>query len=353
MDFIKKMLNKIKKALFASDVAIDLGTSNTVLYVKNKGVVINEPSVVAIEDDGKFRYPHLFGQQAKIMIGKSPSNISIVKPIRNGGISDFYVAEEMISHYMSIALGGPKITLPNVIASISYESTPTERLAIQEAVIKAGSKDVKLVFAPLAAAIGANLPVSEPSGSMILDIGAGKTEIAIISLDGIVYGKSIKIGGDKFNQSIIDYIAEKYNLMIGESTAENVKEIIGCVYLKEGQIQKSINIKGRDFSSGTPKEISVWQKDICVALSEHIIELIRHIKSAIDSAPPELVADIMNRGMVITGGSAMLMNLDYLISEACRIPVFVAPNPITCTIRGLTRIIDERKIYSSLLFEQF
>ncbi len=346
------MFNRIKN-LFARDLAIDLGTANVVIYEKNSGIKLNQPSVVAMIDNGNTKVPYLFGDVAKMMIGRSPSNITITRPMKDGAIADFYIVEEMINHFVLEVMGGWKLTRPRLIICVPYESTTTEKIAIQEAAMKAGARDVYLVYESIAAAIGANLPVGDHSGSMVVDIGGGTAEIAIIALSGIVCGKSVKVAGDKFTSEIIQYIKTKFGVLIGQATAENIKETIGSAYIAKNEILKKMSVKGRDFTNGTPKEIEVTQEDVALAISDCIVELVHAVKHVLDLTPPELSSDISERGIVLTGGSSKIGNLDKVLSDILNVPVFVSANPLLCVANGLGKILDNFNLYSSVLFKQF
>lgn len=339
--------------LFAKDLAIDLGTANVVIYEKGTGIKLNQPSVVALIDNGNTKVPYLFGDVAKMMIGRSPSNITITRPMKDGTIADFYVVEEMINHFILEVMGGWKITRPKLVICVPYDATTTEKIAIQEAAMKAGARDVYCVYEAIAAAIGANLPVGDHSGSMVVDIGGGTAEIAVIALSGIVCGKSVKVAGDRFTQEIIQYVKSKFGVLIGQSTAENIKETIGSAYVAKNEILKKMSVKGRDFSNGTPKEIEISQEDVALAISDCIVELVQAVKDVLDLTPPELSADISERGIVLTGGSSQLGNLDKVLSDVLNVPVFLSQNPLLCVANGLGMILDNFNLYSNLLFKQF
>jgi len=337
---------------FAKDIAIDLGTTNTVIYSKGEGIVLDEPSVVAFVSEVGFDVPYLFGSQAKLMIGKTPMKISVNRPLKDGVIADFKVAEDMMRHFVKSISPKTRFVMPLIIVCVPLESTPVERRAIQEAAEKCGAREVFLIEEPMAAAIGAGLPVSDAVGSMIVDIGGGTTEIAIVSLDGIVRGKSIKVGGNAIDEVISQYIKQKYNLLIGDTTAENIKKTLGVAYLKPGDENKSSRIRGRDLITGTPREMSMFQADIVQAVSEPVVKIVEAVRSTLESAPPELASDIVDRGIVLTGGGAMLKNLDYVISEATGLPVFIAPRPLLCVAYGVGRVLENYREYSHILFRQ-
>ncbi|QED23449.1 rod shape-determining protein [Candidatus Deianiraea vastatrix] len=347
-----KVLTKINGFL-AKDLGIDLGTANVVIYEKGSGIKLNQPSTVALLNNGGSSVPYLFGDVAKSMIGRSPANIKIVRPMKDGAIADFYVVEEMIRYFVSEVMGGWKLTRPNLVICVPYDSTITERIALQEAALKAGAKDVFLVFEPIVAAIGANLPIGDHSGSMVIDIGGGTSEIAVISLSGIVTGKSLKIAGDKFTDAIIKYVKTKFNLLIGLSTAEMTKEKIGSAYVSKNEPERSITITGRDIATGIPKSIEIREEDITIAISDLIVELVRAVKDVLDSVPPELSSDIHERGIILTGGSSQIRNLDKVLSDIIDCPVFLAQTPLLCVAKGLGKILDNFNLYSNVLFKQF
>jgi rod shape-determining protein MreB len=340
------------KKNFSKDIAIDLGTANTLIYAKGRGIVLNEPSIVAVINERGFEVPYLFGNQAKLMLGKTPMKISVHKPLQDGVIADFKAAEEMIKHFIQLVNKNSRIIRPLIIVCVPLDSTAVERRAIQDAAEKCGAKEVYLIEEPMAAAIGAGLPVNDPVGSMVVDIGGGTTEIAIISLGGIVHGRSIKVAGNGVDNILIQYIKQKYNLLIGETTAENIKKDIGIAYLREQDEVKYTKVRGRDLVTGTPKEIEISQTDVVHAVSAPVAEIVEAISLTLETAPPELSSDIVDRGIVLTGGGAMLRNLDYVISEATGLPVFIAPKPLLCVVRGTGIVLEDYKNYSHILFKQ-
>ena len=334
------------------DIAIDLGTANTLIYARGKGIVLNQPSVVAVIKESGFEVPYLFGHEAKMMLGKTPAKISVHKPLQDGVIADFKIAEEMIKHFVHSSGCGNKIFRPTIIVCVPLESTSVERKAIQETVEKCGANEVFLIEEPMAAAIGAGLPVKDPAGSMVVDIGGGTSEIAIISLGGIVHGRSIKVGGEAMNKVIVEYIKQKYNLLVGETTAENIKKEIGVAYLRKGEEAKEAKIRGRDLATGTPKEIIITQNDIVSAVSDPVAEIVEASRNCLETAPPELSSDIVDRGIVLTGGGALLKNLDYVLSEATGLPVFIAPRPLYCVAIGSGKVLEDYNNYTHILFRQ-
>lgn len=336
----------------SSDMAIDLGTANTLVYVKNEGIVLNEPSVVAIVNEKGIEVPYAFGQEAKLMLGRTPAKIEARRPLQDGVIADFKIAEEMIKHFIRVVHNRKTFIRPLIIICVPSGSTAVERRAIQDAAERAGAREAFLIEEPMAAAIGANLPVNEPSGSMIVDIGGGTTEVAIISLGGIVYGKSVRVGGNKMDDAIIQYIRRKHNLLIGEATAEKIKQTIGTAYIEKNIEHKTMQIKGRDLMNGVPKEVTITELDIAEALAEPILYIIEAVKVALECTPPELSSDIVDRGIVMTGGGSLLKNIDYVISEATGLPVFIAENPLFCVVAGTGKVLDNYKQFKHVLFKQ-
>ncbi len=337
---------------FASDIAIDLGTANTLVYVKGKGIVLNEPSVVAmINQNGTFK-PYAFGQEAKMMLGRTPPDIQATRPLKDGVIADFRGAEEMLKYFIKAVRNKRSFSGPRIIVCVPSGSTPVERRAIQEAAESAGAKEVFLIEEPMAAAIGAGLPVIEPTGSMIVDIGGGTTEVAVLSLGGIVYATSVRVGGDKMDEAIISYIRRNYNLLIGESTAEKIKKQIGSAYVDPEAESRSIEIKGRDLIKGIPKEISVSQAQIAHSLSEPVGQIVEAIKVALERTPAELSSDIVDKGIVMTGGGALLENLDRVVREATKLPVVIAERALSCVVLGIGKVLEDFPRLKHVLFKQ-
>lgn len=309
--------------VFSNDLAIDLGTANTLVYVKDKGVVLSEPSVVAIRTDGRGKNRVLaVGLEAKNMLGKTPGHIVAIRPMRDGVIADFEVTEAMLRHFIHKVHNRRTFVRPRIIVAVPSGITQVEKRAVKESAESAGAREVFLIEEPMAAAIGAGLPVTEPICNMIVDIGGGTTEVAVISLAGIVYSRSIRIAGDKMDASIIQYIKRKYNLLIGERTAEIIKTTIGNAY-PDLQNLETIEVKGRDLASGIPKILSIDSEEVRVAISEQIDAIVETIKIALEQTPPELAADIVDRGIVLTGGVALLKNLDKLIREETSLPITI------------------------------
>ena len=339
--------------VFSSDMGIDLGTANTLVYVKNKGIVLNEPSVVAlIRDIGGLR-PYAFGHEAKMMLGRTPSDIDAKRPMKDGVIADFKGAEEMIKHFIRSVHKRKSFVGPMIIVCIPPGSAPVERRAIQEAAESAGAREVFLIEEPMAAAIGSDLPVTEPRGSMVVDIGGGTTEVAVLSLGGIVHASSVRVGGDKFDESIISYIRRNHNLLIGEATAEKVKKEIGSAKFIDSDLNhKTIQIKGRDLINGIPLEVTLDEKSVADSLHEPINQIINTIRTVLEVIPPELSSDISDNGIVLTGGGALLRNLDLVIKEATKLPVSVADQPLFCVVRGIGKVLENFDKLKYVLFRQ-
>src|SRR3989339_718648 len=324
---------------FSKDIGIDLGTANTLVYVKDQGIVINEPSVVAINN--RTEKIVAVGEDAKIMLGKTPQHITVTRPLVDGIISDFEVTEKMIKHFIE-KVHRKSFTFmprPRVIVGIPLDGTEVERKAVEDSVMGAGASEVLLIEEPMAAAIGAGLPIQEASGSMIVDIGGGTTEIAVISLGGVVSWKSLKMAGDKLNEAIVQYARDKFNLLLGERTAEKIKIQIGSVILGEKSV-KSI-IRGRDLLTGLPKEVQVTDANIREAIIKPIRLIIENIKSTIENTPPELVSDLYEKGMVLSGGGALLKGLDVLIAQETKMPVHITDDPLTAVVRGTGKVLDD------------
>ncbi|GBQ24099.1 rod shape-determining protein MreB [Acetobacter estunensis NRIC 0472] len=331
--------------LMSADMAIDLGTANTLVYVKGRGIVLNEPSVVAIAESRGKKQVLAVGEEAKQMVGRTPGNITAIRPMRDGVIADFEVAEEMIKHFIRRVHNRSIFTSPQVIICVPSGSTAVERRAIQESAESAGARRVFLIEEPMAAAIGAGLPVTEPSGSMIVDIGGGTTEVAVISLGGIVYARSVRVGGDKMDEAIISYIRRMHSLLIGESSAERIKMSIGSAMMPDdpndpGPLQ---HVKGRDLISGVPREVVVSQAQIAESLAEPITQIIEAVKLTLENTPPELAADIVDKGIVLTGGGALLYRLDEVLRLSTGLPVTVAEDPLSCVALGTGRTLEEMK----------
>lgn len=334
------------------DIAIDLGTANTVVYEKNRGIALNEPSVVAIKEEGGKIIPCAFGNTAKMMLGRTPAKIRAIRPLKDGVIADFKVAGEMIKHFINEVNQSKSWIGPLIIICVPSGSTPVERRAIQDAAESAGAREVYLIEEPMAAAIGANLPVTEPTGSMIVDIGGGTTEVGILSLGGIVYSRSVRVGGDKMDESIISYIRRHYNLLIGESTAERIKKEIGVACPPEEGDGREIQVKGRDLTNGVPKEMVLTERQIAESLAEPVGHIVEAIKVALECTPPELSSDIVERGIVLSGGGALLKNLDKVIKEATNLPVFLSDDSLLCVVNGIGKVLENVKALRATLFRQ-
>jgi rod shape-determining protein MreB len=346
------MFSKLTGFLSA-DMAIDLGTANTLVYVKGQGIVLNEPSVVAIANWKGKKQVLAVGEEAKLMLGRTPGNIEAIRPLRDGVIADFEIAEEMIKHFIRKVHNRRSFASPQVIVCVPSGSTAVERRAIQESAESAGARRVFLIEEPMAAAIGAELPVTEPTGSMVVDVGGGTTEVAVLSLGGIVYSRSVRVGGDKMDESIIAYVRRNHNLLLGESSAERIKQNIGTACPPEDGNGKSLDIRGRDLMNGVPKEIVVTQRQIAESLAEPVGAIIDAVKVALENTAPELAADIVDKGIVLTGGGALLGNLDYVLRHATGLPVSIADEPLSCVAMGTGRCLEEMKTLKHVLHEAY
>jgi rod shape-determining protein MreB len=329
--------------LLSADMAIDLGTANTLVYVKGRGIVLNEPSVVAITTRKGKKMVMAVGDEAKMMLGRTPGNIEAIRPLRDGVIADFEVAEEMIKHFIRKVHNRRSFASPQIVVCVPSGSTAVERRAIQESAESAGARRVYLVEEPMAAAIGAGLPVTEPTGSMVVDIGGGTTEVAVLSLGGIVYSRSVRVGGDKMDEAIIGYIRRTNNLLIGEATAERVKNEIGSACAPENGEGVEMTIKGRDLMNGVPKEILVSQRQIAESMAEPVGAIVEAVKVALEHTAPELAADIVDKGIVLTGGGALLGNLDFVLRHSTGLPVSIADEPLSCVALGTGRVLEDMK----------
>ena len=342
------MLSKVL-GMMSADMAIDLGTANTLVYVKGRGIVLNEPSVVAIVNSRNKSQVLAVGEEAKQMLGRTPGNIEAIRPLRDGVIADFEVAEEMIKHFIRKVHNRRSFASPRVIVCVPSGSTAVERRAIQESAESAGARRVFLIEEPMAAAIGAGLPVTEPTGSMVVDIGGGTTEVAVLSLGGIVYARSVRVGGDKMDEAIIGYIRRSHNLLIGEASSERIKQSIGTACPPEDGNGELIEIKGRDLMNGVPKELVINQRQIAESLAEPVGAIIDAVKVALEHTAPELAADIVDKGIVLTGGGALLGNLDLVLRHATGLPVSIADEPLTSVARGAGRALEEMRTLSNVL----
>ena len=349
------MFKKLR-SMFSNDLSIDLGTANTLVYVKNKGIVLNEPSVVAVRLDrngGAQRKVDAVGKAAKIMLGRSPDNLEVIRPMKDGVIADFQYTEKMLQYFISKVLQGshfvPFKPSPRVLVCVPCGATQVERRAIRESVEGAGASEVFLITEPMAAAIGADLPGSEAKGYMIVDIGGGTTEVAIISLNGIVYSSSVRIGGNRFDQAIIDYVRNTKRYEIGESTAEQVKIEIGSAYAEQEMHEKEV--RGRSVVEGVPRSFTLNSNEILEALSDPIKGIVAAVRTALEKSPPELAADIAEHGMMLSGGGALLHNLDKLLREETGIPVTIADDPLTCVARGGGKALEMYDTQDNEIFD--
>ncbi len=333
--------------MFSNDLAIDLGTANTLVYVKGKGIVTNEPSVVAVQRDVRGGKKILaVGKEAKDMLGRTPGSIVAVRPMKDGVIADFEITEAMLRYFIERAHNRRTMVKPRIIICVPYGITEVEKRAVKESAESAGAREVHLIEEPMAAAIGAGLPISEPSGNMIVDIGGGTTEVAVISLAGIVYSKSVRVGGDKMDEAIVNYLKRKYNLLIGERTAEQIKIAIGTAY-PDDEIQ-TMHVKGLDLVAGIPKTIEVASEEIREAIAEPINTIVETVRIALEKTPPELAADIVDKGIVLAGGGALIRNLDILLREETGLPIMIAEDPLTAVVLGSGKALDQIDILSNV-----
>ena len=327
------MVLKALKGIYSTDLSIDLGTANTLIFAKGKGIVLNEPSVVAIKKSEGHRSVVAVGSEAKRMLGRVPGNIEAIRPLKDGVIADFQVTEKMLQHFIQVVHGENFFKpSPRILICVPCQSTQVERRAIRESVLGAGARDVKLIEEPMAAAIGAGLPVEEASGNMVVDIGGGTSEIAILSLNGVVYSESVKIGGDKMDESITSWVRRNYGCVIGESTSEKIKKTVGCA--TDDSEKTEMTVTGRNLAEGIPESFTLNSQQVFEAMKDPLYGMVRAIRNALELSPPELAADIAERGIVLTGGGALMRDLDKLISSSTGIPVIVAEDPLTCVARG-------------------
>ena len=344
---MKNIFGKLSE-IWSTDMAIDLGTANTLVVLKGKGVVLNEPSVVAVVDEKGKKSVIAVGDEAKTMLGRTPGNIQAIRPLKNGVIADFVITEEMIKHFIKKVHNKKSFANPRILICVPTGSTPVERKAIQDSALAAGARRVQLIEEPIAAAIGANLPIQEATGSMVVDIGGGTTEIAVMSLGGVVYSNSMRIAGDSMDQALIHYMRKKFNLLIGESSAEKIKKEVGTAVPTSNN---TYAVKGRDIRSGTPKEISLKEEDTAEALSQTLGQILGGIKDALENTPPELSADLVDMGLTLTGGGALLKNIDKLIAKDTGLPVQIADDPLTCVAIGTGKALEQEEIFSTILTE--
>ena len=348
--------NRIRsKFSFSQDMAVDLGTTNTLVYVKGRGILLNEPSVVAITEteDGTKKEILAVGFEAKTMVGKTPGTIRAIRPLRDGVIADFEIAEEMIKHFIRKVHNRRSFISPTIVICVPSGATPVERRAIQESAEAAGARRAYLIEEPVAAAIGAGLPISEAKASMIVDIGGGTTEVAILSLGGIVYANSVRVGGDKIDRSIVEFMKDKYNLLLGEASAEMLKKEHGSAIPTRSMNGQHFHVKGRSLTDGIPKQIKIDKIQLCEGMSGPINTIIECIKVALENTDPELAADIIDTGIVITGGGAMLKNLDTHIKKATGVPVSIAEDPLNTVVLGCGKCLDDINKLKSLLHSAY
>ncbi|MFN9323733.1 MAG: rod shape-determining protein [Holosporales bacterium] len=338
----------------SADMGVDLGTANTLVYVPGRGIVLNEPSVVAITSVKGKKVVLAVGDEAKQMLGRTPGNITAIRPLRDGVIADFHVAEEMIKHFIQKVHNRRFFTSPQIVICVPSGSTAVERRAIQESAERAGARAVYLIEEPMAAAIGAGLPVTEPTGSMVVDIGGGTTEVGVISLGGVVYARSVRVGGDVMDEAIISYIRRNNNLLIGVATAERIKKEIGSAASPQDAAGtnipgKTMKVKGRDLNDGVPKEVDVTERQIAESLAEPVAAIVEAVKVALEHTPPELAADIVDKGIVLTGGGSLLSNLDKVLRKNTGLPVFLAEDPLKCVVLGTGKCLDEMRVLQEVL----
>jgi rod shape-determining protein MreB len=336
--------------VFSDDLAIDLGTANTLVYVKGKGIVLSEPSVVAVRLDSTKNRVLAVGTEAKNMLGRTPGNIVAIRPIKDGVIADFEVTEAMLRYFIHKVHNRRKFVRPRIIIAVPSGITQVEKRAVRESAESAGAREVFLIEEPMAAAIGAGLPITEPTCNMVVDIGGGTTEVAVISLAGIVYSRSLRVAGDKMDTAIMQYVKRKYNLLIGERTSEIIKTTIGNAY-PDPQHVETIEVKGRDLVSGIPKILAIDSDEVRSAISEQIDAIVETVKIALEQTPPELSADIVDRGIVLTGGGALLKNLDKLLMEETALPITIADDPLTTVAMGTGKCLDSIEILKQVMIQ--
>ncbi|MEX0969761.1 MAG: rod shape-determining protein [Paracoccaceae bacterium] len=335
--------------LFSADMAMDLGTANTLVYVKGKGIILNEPSVVAYHiRDGK-KQVLAVGEEAKLMIGRTPGSIEAIRPMRDGVIADFAVAEEMIKYFIRKVHKRGSFAKPRVIVCVPYGATPVEKRAIRQSVLGAGARSAGLIAEPIAAAIGAGMPITDPTGSMVVDIGGGTTEVAVLSLGDIVYARSVRVGGDRMDEGIISYLRRQHNILIGESTAERIKTAIGTARMPDDGRGASMLIRGRDLLNGVPKETEITQAQIAEALAEPVQQICEAVMTALESTPPDLAADIVDRGVMLTGGGALLGELDLALREQTGLAISIADETLNCVALGTGKALEYEKQLAHVL----
>ncbi|RMF40597.1 MAG: rod shape-determining protein [Alphaproteobacteria bacterium] len=329
--------------LLSSDMAIDLGTANTLVYVKGRGIVLNEPSVVAYHVRNGRKEVLAVGEDAKQMLGRTPGSIEAIRPMRDGVIADFDVAEAMIKHFIRKARRGSTLSKPKVIVCVPHGATPVEKRAILQSVLKAGARKAGLIYEPIAAAIGAGMPITDPTGSMVVDIGGGTTEVAVLSLGDIVYARSVRVGGDRMDEAIVSYLRRQHNLLVGDTTAERIKTSIGTARMPEDGRGLTMEIRGRDLLNGVPKETEISQVQVAEALSETVQQICEAVMTALEATPPDLAADIVDRGVMLTGGGALLGDLDMALREQTGLAITVADESLNCVALGTGKALEFEK----------
>ena len=329
--------------LFSSDMAIDLGTANTLVYVKGRGIILNEPSVVAYHVKDGRKTVLAVGEDAKLMLGRTPGSIEAIRPIRDGVIADFDVAEEMIKHFIRKVTRRSTLYKPKVIVCVPYGATPVEKRAIRQSVLSAGARRAGLIAEPIAAAIGAGMPITDPTGSMVVDIGGGTTEVAVLSLGDIVYARSVRVGGDRMDEAIISYLRRQQNLLIGEATAERIKTSIGTARMPDDGRGVTLLVRGRDLLNGVPREVEISQAQVAEALSETVQQMCEAVMMALEATPPDLAADIVDRGVILTGGGALLGELDLALREQTGLSISVADESLNCVALGTGKALEYEK----------
>ncbi len=332
------MLFTLVAGFFSNDMAIDLGTANTLVYVKGEGIVLNEPSIVAIHQADNTVLA--VGKEAKAMLGRTPGNIVAIRPLKDGVIADFDVTEKMLNYFIRRVHKRRALVRPRIVIGVPSGITQVEKRAVRDSAMQAGAREVYLIEEPMAAAIGAGMPITEPGGNMVVDIGGGTTEVAVISLSGIVYSRSVRIAGDEMDEAIVQYIRKNYNLLVGERRAEEIKIRLGSAYPMGGE-RKTMEVKGRDLIDGIPKTIVIGDDEIREALREPIMTIVEAVRTALERTPPELAADIVDKGIVLTGGGALLKGLDLLLRQETNLPITIAEDPLSCVALGTGKVLDE------------
>ncbi|BBD09669.1 rod shape-determining protein [Desulfovibrio ferrophilus] len=335
---------------FSNDLAIDLGTANTCVYVKGQGIVLSEPSVVAVKQDNKGgRKVLAVGNEAKLMLGRTPANIVAIRPMKDGVIADFDITQEMLSYFIRKVHNSRRLVRPRIIICVPTGITQVEKRAVKESAESAGAREVYLIEEPMAAAIGANLPITEPTSNMVVDIGGGTTEVAVISLSGVVYAKSVRVGGDKMDEAIMQHVKRKYNMLIGESTAETIKIKCGSAYPTDDETEMAV--KGRDLVSGIPQNITITSEEVRKAISEQVDSIVQACRIALEQTPPELAADIVDRGIVLTGGGGLLKGLDQLLREETGLPITVVDDPLSTVVLGSGKALDNLDVLKEVTID--